>query len=97
LWPLRFIRQAKTLGLSLTEIRDILDLRRDGTTPCRHVVALLDERLREIDHTITELRRLQHTLADTRTHAKQHKTEHTDGVCGIIEHTTPAVESSVSH
>ena len=32
---LRFIRQAKTLGLSLGEIRDILDLRRGGTTPCR--------------------------------------------------------------
>src|SRR5712691_3488381 len=42
---LRFIGQAKTLGLSLAEIRDILDIRRGGTTPCRHVVRLLDQRI----------------------------------------------------
>ncbi|MGH3493484.1 MAG: MerR family transcriptional regulator, partial [Sciscionella sp.] len=40
---LRFIRQAKTLGLSLAEIGDILDLRRGGVTPCRHVVTLLEQ------------------------------------------------------
>jgi DNA-binding transcriptional MerR regulator len=83
---LRFVRQAKTLGLSLAEIRDILDLRRGGVPPCRHVVALLDERIREVDRTISELRQLRRTLAGTRSHAKQHQTEHTDGVCGIIEH-----------
>ena len=84
---LRFIRQAKTLGLSLGEIRDIIDLRRRGTTPCRHVVALLDERIGEVDRTITELRRLRRALAGSRAHARQHQTEHGDGcVCGIIEH-----------
>ncbi len=55
---LRFIHQAKTLGLSLGEIRDILDLRRGGTTPCRHVVRLLDQRIRDVDRTIAELRHL---------------------------------------
>jgi DNA-binding transcriptional MerR regulator len=84
---LRFIRQAKTLGLSLGEIRDILDLRRGGDAPCRHVVALLDQRIREIDRTITELRQLRRALAGTRSHARQHQAEHAAGVCGIIEHT----------
>src|SRR6266545_3647819 len=88
---LRFIRQAKTLGLSLSEIRDILDLRRGGTTVCRHVVALLDQRIREIDRTITELRHLRHALADTRSHAKRHQTDDTDGVCQIIEHGGPTI------
>lgn len=83
---LRFIRQAKTLGLSLAEIRDILQLRRGGTTPCRHVVALLDERIREIDRTISELRRLRQALAGTRTWARQHQASHTGAVCQIIEH-----------
>src|SRR5216684_2401483 len=55
---LRFIRQAKTLGLSLAEIRDILDIRRGGTAPCRHVLGLLDQRIREVDRVITELRQL---------------------------------------
>jgi MerR family copper efflux transcriptional regulator len=83
---LRFIRRAKTLGLSLAEIRDILDLRRGGTAPCRHVVALLDERIRDVDRTIADLRQLRHALADTRAYAKQHQADHTDTVCQIIEH-----------
>ena len=82
---LRFIRQAKTLGLSLGEIRDILDLRRGGTTPCGHVVALLDQRIRDIDRTITELRQLRHTLAGTRAPARQQACGN-GGVCQIIEH-----------
>jgi DNA-binding transcriptional MerR regulator len=83
---LRFIHQAKTLGLSLGEIRDILDLRRDGTTPCRHVVALLDQRIREVDRTIAELRQLRRALADTRSAASPHQIDDSC-VCGIIEHT----------
>ena len=83
---LRFIRQAKTLGLSLSEIGDILDLRRGGTAPCPHVVNLLDERIRAIDRTITELRQLRHDLAGTRAHARQHQDGDTGCVCGIIEH-----------
>ncbi len=88
---LRFIRQAKTLGLSLGEIRDILDLRRGGTTPCRHVIGLLDQRIHDIDRTITELRQLRHTLAGTRTYARQHQADHADGVCGIIERAPSAL------
>ncbi len=83
---LRFIRQAKTLGLSLGEIRDILDLRRGGTTPCRHVTALLDQRIRDIDKTITGLRQLRRALADTRAYARERQAEDTENVCGIIEH-----------
>ena len=82
---LRFIRQAKTLGLTLGEIRDILDIRRGGTTPCRHVVRLLDQRIREVDRTLTELRQLRRSLADTRATA-QDQMQDGDAVCGIIEH-----------
>lgn len=83
---LRFIRQAKTLGLSLAEIRDILGIRRSGTPPCHHVTALLDQRIRDIDRAITELRQLRNTLVSTRSHARQHQTGHAGIVCGIIEH-----------
>ncbi len=82
---LRFIGQAKTLGLSLAEIRDILDIRRGGTTPCRHVVRLLDQRIREVDRTLTELRQLRRSLAGTRATA-QDQMQDGDAVCGIIEH-----------
>ncbi|WP_255375776.1 MerR family DNA-binding protein [Saccharomonospora sp. CUA-673] len=32
---LRLVRQAKTLGLQLSEIKDVLDLQRGGATPVR--------------------------------------------------------------
>lgn len=83
---LRFIRQAKTLGLSLGEIRDILGIRRGGTAPCGHVLGLLDERIRDIDRTISELRQLRRTLASTRDGARRHPATCDDRVCGIIEH-----------
>ena len=40
---LRFILQAKRLGLTLDEIREILGIRRQGVEPCHHVVELLDD------------------------------------------------------
>lgn len=46
---LRFIRRAKTLGLTLPEIKGILDLHRQGTAPCEKVTALLDAHIRDID------------------------------------------------
>lgn len=85
---LRFIRQAKTLGLSLAEIGDILQLRRGGSQPCRHVLALLDQHVSQIDQTITELRQLRRTLTETRTDAAAQPYDADHDVCGIIERTS---------
>src|ERR1700742_3888036 len=38
---LRFILRARTLGLTLPEIKKILDLHRQGTAPCDQVTVLL--------------------------------------------------------
>jgi MerR family copper efflux transcriptional regulator len=46
---LPFIGRAKTLGLTLPEIKGILDLRRRGTAPCDHVTTLLDAHIRDVD------------------------------------------------
>jgi DNA-binding transcriptional MerR regulator len=94
---LRFIRQAKTLGLSLGEIHHILELRRGGSSPCQHVVVLLDERIRDIDRTIDGLRQLRGTLAETRSYAKQHQTEHAHSICGIIERSPSAARGHAGH
>lgn len=45
---LRFIRTAQTAGLTLAEIRGIIDIRDEGTTPCSHVGALLETKLAEV-------------------------------------------------
>ncbi len=46
---LRFIRTARDLGLSLAEIRAILELRDGGQPPCTHVRELLNRKIAAID------------------------------------------------
>lgn len=88
---LRFIRQAKTLGLTLPEIKNIIDLQRDGATPCGRVTELLDAHIADIDRTLTELRQLRRSLSSARQIARDGKRrgEHAV-VCRIIENHTTA-------
>lgn len=87
---LRFIRQAKTLGLTLAEIRDILDLQRDGAAPCTRVTELLDTRIAEIDRTLADLRALRRSLATARSSARESQRRGEAAVvCRIIETTRP--------
>lgn len=59
---LRFIQGAKALGLSLDEIKEILDLWAAGTHPCQHVRMLLEQKLAEIDSRIEQLTRFRDGL-----------------------------------
>jgi MerR family copper efflux transcriptional regulator len=84
---LRFIRQAKAVCLHLGEIKDILDLQREGQQPCGHVVELLDARIAEVDRTLADLRKLRRTLAGVRRVAAHARRSGSDAVvCRIIEH-----------
>lgn len=84
---LRFIRRAKSLGLSLTEIREVLALQRSGLQPCNHVVDLLDTHLAQIEIQIGELERLRNTLHAARSAAEEVARAGGDAlVCRIIEH-----------
>lgn len=56
---LRFINVAQAAGLTLSEIRSIIDLRDDGTVPCAHVVALIDSKLADVRARIRNLAALQ--------------------------------------
>lgn len=85
---LRFILKAKTVGLSLNEIRDILALRRRGVSPCTHVLAVLEDKLRQLDQHIRALAEFREELAAVRADAVA--TPPLDGcVCGLIEHHAP--------
>jgi DNA-binding transcriptional MerR regulator len=52
---LRFIHGAKALGLSLSEIKQIVGIWSSGSAPCGHVSQLLDEKLASLDRRIAEL------------------------------------------
>ncbi|MET7714467.1 heavy metal-responsive transcriptional regulator [Streptomyces sp. NPDC005407] len=83
---LGFIRQAQALGLSLKEIKDILDLQRSGEQPCGFVTDLLDRHLADIDRRIADLEALRSTLRHARAQADQ-AVDRGEGavVCRIIE------------
>ncbi len=59
---LKFIRKAQELGFSLTEIRELLVLRRTGSQACSHVRDLLSKALGRVDEKIEDLLRLQGEL-----------------------------------
>lgn len=60
---MRFILGAKAFGLSLADIREILEAWAGGARPCGHVQALLTEKLADLDRRIAELTRFRDELA----------------------------------
>ena len=52
---LRFIKQSTGLGLTLSEIKDILVIRQGGRPPCRHVHQLLRDKAVELDRKLKDL------------------------------------------
>jgi len=62
---LTFVGQAQTLGLTLDEIREILEIVDDGREPCVHVRDRLETRLDETRRRIRDLRKLQQRLEAT--------------------------------
>jgi DNA-binding transcriptional MerR regulator len=53
---LRFIRQARVLGLSLAEIREITVARDTGSPPCTYVRRLLGRRIEDTKQQVRDLR-----------------------------------------
>ncbi len=62
LTTLAFIRNAQAAGLTLVEIATILDLRREGATPCGHVQDLLAAKLLDLQQRQRELAILEAEL-----------------------------------
>ena len=60
---LRFVKDAQSTGLTLTEIGSILELREEGHGTCEHVAELLDRHLDDLDRHIEELLQARTQLA----------------------------------
>src|SRR5690625_714985 len=67
---LDFIHRGQAAGLTLAQIRQILQIRDSGTAPCGHVRELLGVRLAEVDEQIAELGRLRETMPQLRAAAE---------------------------
>ena len=79
-------RRGQAAGLTLAQIRQVLDIRDHGQAPCDHVRDLLDARLTDIDLKLRQLHDLRDTLAGLRDQAEhvEPDTCSSDQVCRYL-------------
>ena len=51
----QFIKKAQTLGFSLEEIREILNIHQQGDIPCERVQSMLQGKIEQLDHQIQQM------------------------------------------
>ncbi len=73
---LAFVKRAQSLGLSLTEIKEILKIRDRGALPCEEVKQHLALKVQEITEQIQALELLRHELKDLLNHWQDHPSLH---------------------
>lgn len=93
---LSFIRSAQAVGLTLAEVRDVLDIRDAGEAPCRVVTDLIERRYAEVRSRIAELSALERELSRLRQRAAHLEPRDCDpsGVCHVIPSTLASAQAA---
>ncbi len=86
---LRFVRRAQALGITLKEIKPLLDVATRGQQPCMHVQKVARTHLRDINNKIRELQELRKELR-TLLRRKAGRPQQNE-ICPIIERRMTAV------
>jgi DNA-binding transcriptional MerR regulator len=63
---LDFIRRGRAAGLSLAQIREVIEVRDGGAAPCGHVHQLLTEQIAQVEQRIADLQTLRASLVQKR-------------------------------
>ena len=82
---LRFIKRAQSLGLSLLEIKEFLNVHDQGDLPCNHIKVKLEEKLDEIEQQIQQLKILKQELSGLLSGWKTIPEHPEETICPIIE------------
>ena len=82
---LAFIKRAQSLGLSLEEIRDILQVYDQGQPPCGDIKEKLEEKLSQIDSQITQLLTLRAEIGELLDGWNNKAIQQEDTICPIIQ------------
>ena len=93
----RFIRKAQALGLLLDEIKQVLELVAQGSSPCGRVQNSLAEKLADVDRRLQKLHSFRDELARLTEEATSAKVG--DGaarICSIVETAMPKAASESS-
>jgi DNA-binding transcriptional MerR regulator len=88
----RFVRQAQSLGFSLQECRQILELRRRHKRPCDEVIRMTQGHLERVSDEIVRLRRFQRRLQGLlkRWRGRGPQPRCSEAICDLIEGAFPA-------
>ena len=78
---LTFIRNCRSLDMTLEEIRSLLNLRDSPQDQCVSVNALIDEHIQHVNDRIASLQALQTQLLDLRERCGEGSPDH----CGILD------------
>lgn len=84
---LRFILQAKRFGLSLDEIKELIQIRTDGTAPCEHLKTLIKQHMDDLDKRIQQMVDFRNELAHRFQKLQETQPDEcSDGtICKVIE------------
>ena len=91
---LSFIKRSQGLGLSLSEIKEILSIHDQGELPCDHVKIKLQDKIAEIDHQIQQLLTLRSDL-ERLLGGESIASNNDEAICPIID--LAAVKASIRH
>lgn len=83
---LGFIRAAQAVGLTLAEVGVVIGVRDAGSSPCRVVTDLIEQRHADVKARITELRRLDRELVSLARRAASLEPRDCEpsGICHVI-------------
>ena len=82
---LNFIKRAQSLGLSLLEIKEFLDVHDEGNLPCEHIKAKLQDKATAIDEQIQQLLILRQELSGLLSGWQMTPASSEQTICPIIE------------
>jgi len=83
---LRFITQAQLHGLTLAEIRELLQVdTRGGVGRCRRVQRLLERKLTELDTPLVQLHECRQSLEDYLAQCNRTLAESPEAECPVVE------------
>ncbi len=82
-----FIKQCQALGFSLEEIRELIELKFPGASPCHHVRDLLLEKINEVEAQIARLQLFRQELQANVQECEKTLKRHTrkDDCCPLLE------------
>lgn len=84
---LRFVKNARSVGLALGEIKEILALNERGEAPCGYVAQVIARRAEDVERQIAELTRFKKDLDLLQEQASKHpaREPRQGNYCHIIE------------